>query len=312
MSKLLKFEEHHRPFDLLIDYMLTFRCNYDCSYCISHDINHPLHKHSAKTISNSLNYLHNLYDNKKTRLMFLGGEPFLYKNLLKVVDLLNNNITVEVTTNLSISLKYIKEHFSGYSDKIIINASYHSEFADPDSFIEKLLYLKKLKFDITAGTAMHPDKTLFNKSIYVLDRLPNISKPQLLSKMGENNQIFGKKYYYTPQQLEILKKFSKKFSKETTKKFKATYDDKIKYSSFFDIVSQNLDNFKGMSCYAGHQKVHIKENGNVYPSACFLNTGVKLGNMFKRTVKIPNSVVTCPFTFCRCQSDLKITKEVRI
>ena len=80
MSKLLKFERPNKIYDLTIDYMLTFRCNYDCSYCISHDINHPLHKHSAETISNSLNYLHDLYDNKKTRLKFLGGEPFLYKN----------------------------------------------------------------------------------------------------------------------------------------------------------------------------------------------------------------------------------------
>ena len=126
--------------------------------------------------------------------------------------------------------------------------------------------------------------------------------------MSENNQIFGKKYYYTPQQLETLKKFSKKINK----KFKATYDDKIKYFSAYDIISQDLDNFKGMSCYAGHQKIQIKENGDVYPSACFLNTGVRLGNMFKRTVKIPNSVVTCPFTFCRCKTDLEITKEARI
>lgn len=308
MSKLLKFEEHHKPFDLNIDYMLTFKCNYDCSYCTSHDVHHPLHKYSAETISNSLNYLHDLYDNKKTQLKLLGGEPFLYKNLLKIVDLLNNNITVRVITNLSIPLTYIKKYFSNYSDKIIIAASYHAEFADPDSFIEKVLYLKKLKFNINVPVAMHPDKKLFNKCVYVLDRLPNISKPVLLSKMGENNQIFGKTYYYSPQQLETLKKFSKKINKQ----FKATYDDKIKYSSFFDIVSQNLDNFKGMSCYAGHQKIHVKENGDVYPSACFLNTSVRLGNMFKRTIKRPDSVVTCPFTFCRCQSDLQITKEARI
>ena len=209
MSKLLKFEEHHKLFDLDIDYMLTFRCNYDCSYCISHDINHPLHKHSAETISNSLNYLHNLYDNKKIKLKFLGGEPFLYKNLFKVVDLLNNNITVRVTTNLSISLKHIKKHFSDYNDKIRIGASYHPEFADPDSFIEKVLYLKKLKFNIKVGSAMHPAKKLFNRCVYVLNKLPNISRPTLLSKMGENNQIFGKTYYYTPPTIRNFKKILK-------------------------------------------------------------------------------------------------------
>ena len=308
MSKLLKFEEHPERSNLTIDYMLTFKCNYDCSYCTSHDINHPLHKHSPETISNSLNYLDNLYDNKKTQVNLLGGEPFLYKNLLKVIDLLNNNITVRVITNLSIPLTYIKKSFSNYNEKIKIRASYHPEFSDPDSFIEKVLYLKKLKFNIESIAAMDPSKELFDRCVYVLNKLPNINRPTLLSKMGENNQIFGKTYYYTPQQLETLKKFSKKPNTQ----FKATYEDKIKYFSTYDIISQDLDNFKGMSCYAGHQKIHVKENGDVYPSACFLNTGVRLGNMFKRTVKIPNSLVMCPFTFCRCHSDLQITKEARI
>ena len=125
--------------------------------------------------------------------------------------------------------------------------------------------------------------------------------------MGNNNEIYGDHYPYSNNQLDKIEKYSNSLIKP----YKAVYDDKTLNYSYYDIISQNKDNFKGMSCYAGHEKIHIKENGDVYPSACFLNTSVRLGNMFKKTVKKPNALVTCPFTFCRCQTDLEITKEKR-
>ena len=307
MSRLLSFEYPNKA-DLVIDYMITFRCNYDCSYCISHDINHPLITESADEISSALNYVSDLYNKNKVKLNILGGEPLLYKDFFKVINKLNTTITSRIVTNLSVSLDYIKKNFIILNNKLQIRASYHAEYSDPDVFIEKILYLHSLKYDIKSPVAIHYDKELFNKSIYVLDSLKELGNPMLLSKMGENNQIFGNHYPYSKSQLNKIEKYSKPLDKI----FKAIYDNETFYYSYYDIISQNKDNFKDMKCYAGHEKVHIKENGDVYPSACFLNTSVRLGNMFKRTVKKPNAFVTCPFTFCRCQTDLEITKETEI
>jgi len=293
--------------DLLIDYMLTFKCNYDCSYCISHDIEHPMITTSAEEISNALNYVSDLYNKNSVMLNILGGEPLLYKKFFSILDRLNDNITCKIITNLSVSLDYIKKNFTTLNNRLKIRASYHAEYADPDMFIEKILYLHSLKYNINSLVAVHYDKDLFDKSIYVLDSLKNLANPTLLSKMDENNQIFGNHYSYSKYQLNKLQKYSKVIPKS----FTAVYEDKTINYSYYDILSNNKDNFKDMKCYAGHEKIHIKENGDVYPSACFLSTSVRLGNMFKKTVKKPNAFVTCPFTFCRCNTDLQITKETR-
>ena len=293
--------------DLLIDYMLTFKCNYDCSYCISHDTEHPMITTSAEDISNALNYVSDLYNKNSVMLNILGGEPLLYKKFFSILDRLNDNISTKIITNLSVSLSYLKKHFTNFNNKLLIIASYHAEYADPDIFIEKVLYLHSLKYNIKSSVAIHYNDDLFAKSIYVLDSLKNLANPTLLSKMDENNQIFGNHYSYSKYQLNKLQKYSKVIPKS----FTAVYEDKTINYSYYDILSNNKDNFKDMKCYAGHEKIHIKENGDVYPSACFLNTSVRLGNMFKKTVKKPNAFVTCPFTFCRCNTDLQITKETR-
>lgn len=293
--------------DLLIDYMLTFKCNYDCSYCISHDIEHPMITTSAEEISNALNYVSDLYNKNSVNLNILGGEPLLYKKIFSMLNGLNDNITCKIITNLSVSLDYIKKNFTTLNNRLKIRASYHAEYADPDMFIEKILYLHSLKYNINSLVAVHYDKDLFDKSIYVLESLKDLATPTLLSKMDENNQIFGNNYSYSKYQLNKLQKYSKVIPKS----FTAVYEDKTINYSYYDILSNNKDNFKDMKCYAGHEKIHIKENGDVYPSACFLSTSVRLGNMFKKTVKKPNAFVTCPFTFCRCNTDLQITKETR-
>ena len=85
-------------------------------------------------------------------------------------------------------------------------------------------------------------------------------------------------------------------------------DNTSKNFSMSDVMVNNRDNFKGLLCKAGHDKLHINEEGDIFPAACFLNSRVILGNMFKKTFKKPISYVTCPFTSCKCTTDLTLTK----
>ena len=303
---LLKLESFTK-WDLHIDYMITFKCNYDCSYCDSHDVNHPLHTRSPDEISDALNYISKFYNNKNILINILGGEPFLYKKLFSIFYALEKNIDAKVTTNLSFSLDFIKKNFINTNNKVIIKASYHPEYADPTLFIEKVKYLQSLNFDITCNISMHPNPKNFEKAVYILKNL-DCARPHILSEMNVNGEIFGESFDYSKTQLDKIKKYSENASE---KYIKATYSDKIKHYYHQELISKNLDNFKGMKCHAGHTKLHIKENGDIYPAACFLNTRVILGNMFNRTFKVPTSYVTCPFTSCRCITDLYITKEVQ-
>lgn len=300
---LLKLESN-REYDLSIAFMLTFRCNYDCSYCESHDVNHPLNNKPAKSISDALNYVTSFYQNKSIIVNILGGEPFLYKNIFNIFNNLEERIDVKVTTNLSFTLDFIKKTFN--NTKINIKASFHPEYADPYEFVKKVKYLQQNNFNITSNISMHPNESHFEKAIYILENLPR-AKPHILSNMNVNGLIFGDSFSYSPSQIKTIKKYSGSLKKY----IKCTYSDNIKYVTHQDLISNNLDNFKGMKCYAGHENLHIKENGDIFPAACFLNTKTSLGNMYKKTFRVPKSYVLCPFTSCKCVTDLNITKEVQ-
>ena len=312
MSKLLKVESI-KNYDLQIDYTFTFRCNYDCSYCTSHDINHPLLTRSYKEIYGALNYITDFYPNKKIIFNFLGGEPFLYKDLVKVLINLNRSYST-VLTNLSISKTYIEKNFlPKYKDKFRIKASWHPEFSDPDEFIEKVLLIKNTGYAIRGSICMHTEKESFDKAVYILDKLPDISDVHTLWNMASNNIEYGKLFDYTDSQKEIMNKYTdKQIESGYEKAVQLIYDDKVIEIDSRLMFIDSLTNFKGMKCYAGHEKLHILENGNIFGASCFLSHNkLSLGNMFDKTFRVPTSVITCPFTFCGCIGDIKITKEAQ-
>ena len=51
-------------------------------------------------------------------------------------------------------------------------------------FIEKILYLHSLKYNIKSPVAIHYDKNLFNKSLYVLESLKNMAMAADLGRKG--------------------------------------------------------------------------------------------------------------------------------
>ena len=121
-----------------------------------------------------------------------------------------------------------------------------------------------------------------------------------------NVNVFGKSYDYSEKIKASVKKYDNRVPKYYLEYEYADGTNEV--FSISDIVINNKDNFKGLLCKAGHDKLHVNERGDIFPSACFLNTRVILGNMFENTFKKPKSYVTCPFTSCKCTTDLRLTK----
>jgi len=72
-------------------------------------------------------------------------------------------------------------------------------------------------------------------------------------------------------------------------------------------------NFKGMMCAVGKERLHIKPNGDVYPSACFLNyPQTCMGNIYKENLRKVKKAVRCPFTHCYCGPDIRIEKWAQL
>jgi len=308
MSELIKVSTvDENTFNLEIDYLLTFRCNYDCSYCISHDVNHPSLQRTPNEIIDALNFIFKQYLNKKIKLSILGGEPFVYKYFINLVNELSNNnfLQINIVTNLSVTEKSLEN--IKVSKNILIVASYHPEYSNNKDFVNKIKYLQNRGFKTYCSVSIHPDEKYLKNSLYVLENLTGEVYPNFLSSMQESNvNIFGKSYDYSKKIKTAIRKYD---NRVLSHNFKYEYvDETSKIFSFSDITINNLDNFKGLLCRAGHDKLHINERGDIFPAACFLNTRVMLGNMFKNTFKKPRSYVTCPFTSCKCTSDLSLTK----
>ena len=307
MSTLLKVEPTKRFKDLEIDYLLTFKCNYDCSYCISHDVNHPTLKRNPEEIIEGVKFLISFYpDKKRKKLVLLGGEPFLYKPIAEVLNELTKLLPVNVLTNLSVSKNYLNK--LDYNNNLTLSSSFHPEFSDPIKFVDKVLYLRREKGqEANCMVSIHPNEKFLKHSLYVLEKTESeYTSITYLSKMDSNlPDIFGESYAYSSKIKNAVDKYKKNLG---GRHFNYIYEDSTKIIKQSDIVLNNLDNFKGMKCEAGHQKIHIDEAGHVYPAACFLNTSARLGNIFNKTFKRPSSYVSCPFTSCKCATDLLITK----
>tara|TARA_Y100000593_G_scaffold61275_1_gene113496 strand:+ start:847 stop:1800 length:954 start_codon:yes stop_codon:yes gene_type:complete len=309
MSKLIKVSTVNKnDVDLEIDYLLTFRCNYDCSYCISHDVNHPSLQKSSEEIIEAFNFIFKQYINKKIKLRILGGEPFVYKHFINLVNRLSNYnfLKIIIITNLSVvekTLEKLKE-----SKNILIAASYHPEYSNNRDFVNKIKYLQNKGFKTYCSVSIHPDEKYLKTSTYVLENITENIYPKFLSIQPKSNiNIYGKSYEYSKTIKDTVKKYNE--SGLVNNNLKYEYADKTsKIFSMSDVMLNNRDNFKGLLCKAGHDKLHINEEGDIFPAACFLNSRVILGNMFKKTFKKPTSYVTCPFTSCKCTSDLALTK----
>ena len=309
MSELIKVSTVPiNSFDLEIDYLLTFRCNYDCSYCTSHDINHPPLQRSTKEIIDAFNFIFKYYPNKKVKIRVLGGEPFVYKEFINLVNELSSNdfLQINIVTNLSVAKKALEK--LKVSKNIFIAASYHPEYSNNKDFVNKIKFLQDKGFITWCPVSIHPNEKYLQNSLYVLDNVKGNVYPKFLSIQPESTvSIFGKSYYYSEKIKSAVKKYDK--PELSVYSLKYEYADKTnKIYSVSDIILNNKDNFNGLLCKAGHHKLQINETGDIFPAACFLNTRVILGNMFKKTFKKPKSYVTCPFSSCKCVSDLTLTK----
>mgnify|MGYP001300934487 FL=1 len=309
MSELVKVSTVIKnTFDLEIDYLLTFRCNYDCSYCISHDVNHPSLQRSSDEIIDACNFIFKQYSNKKIKLRILGGEPFVYKYFINLVNKLSNNdfLQINIITNLSVSEKALDK--LKVSKNIVISASYHPEYSNNKDFVNKIKYLQNKGFITDCSVSIHPNEKYLKSSLYVLDNITENVYPKFLSIQPKTNiNIYGKSYEYS----KIIKDSIKKYKKTglVNNDLKYEYENKTsKIFSMSDVMVNNRDNFKGLLCKAGHDKLHINEQGDVFPAACFLNSRIILGNMFEKTFKKPKNYVSCPFTSCKCTTDLTLTK----
>ncbi len=135
--------KHLKRFDGKVRVYFTLECNLKCSYCVN-DCHGPIDKEFHKSDIDGEQWIEAL--NKIGRdVIITGGEPTLYKDLVKVINGIDSKLKIKMYTNLIWSRKTIDQFKNDLNRDVELYISYHCQSKAPEKFIETVLELKKSK-----------------------------------------------------------------------------------------------------------------------------------------------------------------------
>jgi MoaA/NifB/PqqE/SkfB family radical SAM enzyme len=289
---------------LNVSWNLGTFCNYNCSYCWPET-------HSSKYDFKSLAVYQLALDNlvataiefnfKKIHISMLGGELTAYKYFVEFLKYINSideiEFKINLVTNLSPSIKYWNEFIDHTKNiDISLTASYHSEFADLNSFLEKIKFIESKNISITPSIVMSP--SFFDKLVPIAKEI----------KFKHNKFIFLFQYNerdidpsYTSEMINIVNELNnsdleKRFTIETKEKKHLIDNANI-------LLGMNFVNYSGWDCEAGFNSIIIDKQLNV--RRCWTGVDMPIGNL-KSDFKLERK--KCITSACICSADLKIKK----
>lgn len=301
-----------------VSWILSRFCNYNCSYCWPY-------AHSKKVDHRPLEVYKQTMNEIKTQarrngfnsfhFSFSGGEPTAYKRFLPLIghyasDVKSRYQSIHMTTNCSPGTKWWKTWIKATESLMrrSITASYHHEFADEQTFGDKLLMLQDAGVYVTINQVMVPElfNELYDRCKRFNDRGINVTlKPQ--SNETASEIVEG----YSDEQIEQMKtgfplenydglainQISLKDHKENLYQI----DQAERFNAF------GFNRFKGWSCNAGYQSCIVREPGGEVKRAysCHDEPLGTIDGGFQ-LFKTPNKCIT---PTCVSSADSKIPKS---
>ena len=137
-----------------MDVSLTRACNYDCSYCNQRqELDKPMFDMSdskRKVVSNrrrtGAEWIAGLnafpYKANYDKVIFSGGEPSLHSDFFDIVSQVRGWRCKMIVTNLSFDVDNLIAACRREKTKVIVQPSFHFEFADFEGFAGKLQKLR--------------------------------------------------------------------------------------------------------------------------------------------------------------------------
>lgn len=313
----IKIKRSTAPQHFQINWMLHDKCTYACQYCPPS--NHAGDDHWLK-LDQVLHTCNSLQEQVMSsdpslgmKILFTGGEPTVWKDFSKLAeDLYSKGWSLNICSNLSRSLDWWK-NLSVKWDQFA--ASVHPEFVDIEEFISKCEYLVDHSASVSARVMIPPDTDLFIKALQygnkIQDRCPNvyIEWVPIQFEFGLTTIPLSP---YTPSQLLIMK--SLKSGKVDPKKTKGDNSKVVVWDNQseefligFNLIKNNLANFKNWKCSAGIDGLFINSKGDIFRGTCL--EGGKIGNILDSKVTLPTNSITCSLDFCSCVTDVLYSKE---
>jgi MoaA/NifB/PqqE/SkfB family radical SAM enzyme len=215
---------------------------------------------------------------KNWHLFLSGGEPMLYPRFNELINLLQQDHGIQISTNL------FNKNVKSFAEEVypvninVINAALHIDTKTDTTlkkFIDNYHLLESKGFPMMVSYVTYPP--LFNriKQDFDLLKKEGITKVHALTFQGEYE---GKMYpgSYTKEQIEIIKELS------------------LDQNELF--LTNNKMNFKGKMCHAGMKYFYMEIDGEVYQCVTVRKSS---GNLFDGTFKPNEKPVCCPASHCQ-------------
>lgn len=228
-----------------------YACNFRCPYCTIHSMKRKGHVEAGwQDWVNSFNRIH------PQILDITGGEPFLNKNLVDIINGINSKIGL--TTNLSQNILPFVQKVD--PEKIVnMTLSYHpSQAMTQEAFIGKVLLLANRGFNVNVNFVAHPEQ------MYLIPAVRHLFEGMGIrfhvDPYAEDNQ---NRFQYTDKEKQFLAPF-----------VGADREFRIK------------DVEKTVNCSGGRNYLQVDPDGFAYRCMTMhLTTGEPIGNILDETFK---------------------------
>lgn len=264
-----------------LTWLIHYHCNFRCPYCFYYEgCGWEILKQRNIYLSPDewLGHWSRFYK-KYGRFVIIitGGEPFIYPDFIKLISKLSDihfpiNISSNASGDLELFVKLIDPQ------KVSIPLSFHPEFDNLDTFIEKVKLLKDNGFETGANLVAYPP---------YLKRIP----------------YYVEKLKLIGQELKIIP--FRGIFKENAFPWSYSKDE-------IDIIGIDCNWFnkirkKGKYCHAGKKTAILLPDGFVARCGQLFYNSI-LGNFFDPNFRLLNEISLCNVESCPCD-EYKIFEE---
>ncbi|MFC1599177.1 radical SAM/SPASM domain-containing protein [Candidatus Omnitrophota bacterium] len=326
---------------LEIQWFVTWRCNFKCGYCWQERQPHIYRQAQGKQTEISPQVWAKRINEFKPKLLYItGGEPTLYKELPRLISMLDGDIELIMSSNFgpSFNAKDFTKHvnpsrFSG------LGFSLHPLQCDVDAFFRKLSFLTKEGFNnLLVEMVLHLENIPFAELVLKKcdelgvgvrfdpcviegeDKLYYISKRYMkLAEhyIGKSNQQVQRlimdlicRHLYTKKHGLKVSRLLSKVRGNGNKHKNECLDSKVVVGA--GSQKKTVNGRMPIYCPAGSKRISIDSEGNVYTCMSAIDRSKRfgelslphyssIGNIFSKDFRLLDKPILCWESF-RCSA----------